>query len=59
MYKDLNHEDVMRVEEKLSKPERQASSVVHDIIKASKVESQVVLIRKDLEDLRKFLFIMN
>jgi hypothetical protein len=33
--------------------------VVQDIIKASKVESQVVLLRKGLEDLRKFLFIMN
>ncbi|RIA89097.1 hypothetical protein C1645_825339 [Glomus cerebriforme] len=59
MYKDLNNEDVMHVEEKLSKLERQASETIHNIVKASQTEDKIVLIRKDLEELRKFLFVMN
>ncbi|KAG9302082.1 hypothetical protein G9A89_021126 [Geosiphon pyriformis] len=59
MYKDLNHEDAMHVEDKLSKLEEKASKVVRDIIKASQVESQIVLVRRDLSNLRKFLFVMN
>uniref|UniRef100_A0A1D1YZY9 Myosin-14 n=1 Tax=Anthurium amnicola TaxID=1678845 RepID=A0A1D1YZY9_9ARAE len=59
MYKDLNNEHVMHVEEKLSKLEGQASKTIQDILKASQVQNQVVLLRKGLEDLRKFLFVMN
>ncbi|CAI2185524.1 2692_t:CDS:1 [Funneliformis geosporum] len=59
MYKDIDHEDAMNVEKKLSKLEEQASKVIRDIIKTSQVESQIVLLRKDLGNLRKFLFIMN
>jgi hypothetical protein len=55
MYKDLNSKDVMHVEEKLSKLERRASETIHNIIKASRMENQVVLLRRDLEELRKFL----
>ncbi|RGB34051.1 hypothetical protein C1646_761013 [Rhizophagus diaphanus] len=59
MYKDLNNKDVMHVEERLAKLERRASETIHNIVKASRMENQVVLLRRDLEDLRKFLFIMN
>ncbi|CAG8504272.1 13045_t:CDS:1 [Acaulospora colombiana] len=59
MYKDLNNKDVMHVEEKLSKLEGSASKTIKDILKASQEQNQVVLLRKYLEDLRKFLFIMN
>ncbi|CAG8620956.1 11475_t:CDS:2, partial [Ambispora gerdemannii] len=55
MYKNLDHEDVMHVENKLGKLEEQASKVVRDIMKASQVESQIVLLRRDLEDLQKFM----
>ncbi|GBB90544.1 hypothetical protein RclHR1_17530002 [Rhizophagus clarus] len=59
MYKDLDNEDVMHVEKKLGKLEERASKVVRDIISASQEKSQIILLRRDLEDLRKFLFIMN
>ncbi|RIA89091.1 hypothetical protein C1645_738901 [Glomus cerebriforme] len=59
MYKDLNNEDVMHVENKLSELERQASETIHNIVSVSQTKDKIVLIRKDLEDLRKFLFIMN
>ncbi|CAG8455068.1 21252_t:CDS:1 [Dentiscutata erythropus] len=59
MYKDLNHNDAMRVEKKLSILEEKASKVVRDIIETSQMKSQIVLLRKDLADLRKFLFIMD
>ncbi|KAG9300651.1 hypothetical protein G9A89_023449 [Geosiphon pyriformis] len=59
MYKNLNHENAMHLEEKLAKLEEKCSTVVRDIIKASQVKSQVVLLRRDLENLRKFLFIMS
>ncbi|CAB4481612.1 hypothetical protein RhiirA5_448560 [Rhizophagus irregularis] len=59
MYKDLNNKDVMHVEERLAKLERRASETIHNIVKASRVENQVVLLRRDLGELRKFLFIMN
>ncbi len=59
MYKDLNYNDVMHVEKELSKLENRASNVIQNIIKTSQTESQVVLFRRDLEDLRKFLFVMN
>ncbi|RHZ47780.1 hypothetical protein Glove_567g27 [Diversispora epigaea] len=59
MYKDLNHEDAENVEKKLAKLEGQSSKVIRDIIEASKGKSHIILLRKDLEDLRKFLFIMN
>ncbi|CAG8518434.1 14504_t:CDS:1 [Acaulospora morrowiae] len=59
MYKDFNNNDVMHVEEKLSKLECRASKTIKDILEASQEQNQVVLLRKDLEDLRKFIFIMN
>ncbi|CAG8629600.1 9054_t:CDS:1 [Paraglomus brasilianum] len=59
MYKDLDNEDVMYVEKKLSTLEGKASRMVRDIINASQTENEIVLIRKHLENLRKFLFIMN
>ncbi|CAG8767003.1 16021_t:CDS:1 [Cetraspora pellucida] len=60
MYKDLNHDDTMRVEKKLANLEEKASNVVREIIiEASQAKSQIVLLRKNLYDLRKFLFIMN
>ncbi|CAG8434266.1 11188_t:CDS:1 [Scutellospora calospora] len=60
LYKDLNHDDTMRVENKLSKLENEASNVVRDIITASQQDkSHIVLLRKNLANLRKFLFIMN
>nr|CAG8602399.1 2600_t:CDS:1 [Entrophospora candida] len=59
MYKDFNHEDAMHVEEKLAKLEGYASKMIRDILKASQVENQIVLLRRDLSNLRKFLFIMN
>ncbi|CAG8457570.1 11955_t:CDS:2 [Diversispora eburnea] len=59
MYKDLNHEDAEHVEKKLANLEGQSSKVIRDIIEASKGKSDVMLLRKDLQDLRKFLFIMN
>src|SRR5690348_8928490 len=43
MYRDLNNENVMHVEDKLRKLERQASKVIRDIINESQVESQVIL----------------
>ncbi|RIB16220.1 hypothetical protein C2G38_2091493 [Gigaspora rosea] len=59
MYKDFNHESVMRVEDKLSKLEMQASEVIRNIVNASQNENQVVLSSTSLDNLRKFLFIMN
>jgi hypothetical protein len=59
MYKDLDHENVMHVEEKFGKLEGRAAKTVKDIISTSREKSEIVLSRKDLEDLRKFLFIMN
>ncbi|CAG8471144.1 3288_t:CDS:2 [Funneliformis mosseae] len=59
MYKDINNEDAMHVEAKLSKLERSVSETIRNIVKTSQMENQVVLLRKDLEDLRKFIFIMN
>ncbi|CAI2178047.1 10662_t:CDS:1 [Funneliformis geosporum] len=59
MYKDINNEDAMHVEEKLSKLEKRASETIRNIVKTSQMENQVVLFRRDLEDLRKFIFIMN
>ncbi|CAG8721835.1 22325_t:CDS:1 [Dentiscutata erythropus] len=59
MYKDFNHENVMRVEDKLSKLEMQASDVIRNIVNASQNENQVVLSSTSLNNLRKFLFIMN
>src|SRR6266540_2378162 len=59
MYKDLEHEDVMRVEKKLATLEMQASNVIHEIVKASQKESQVVLLSTALNNLYKFLFIMD
>ncbi|CAG8471706.1 135_t:CDS:1 [Ambispora leptoticha] len=59
MYKDLDHQDVMHVEDKLSKLEGRASKTIRDIITASQKENQIALLRRDLGDLRKFLFIMN
>ncbi|CAG8739465.1 6022_t:CDS:1, partial [Racocetra persica] len=52
MYKDLNHNDTMRVENKLSKLEEKASKVVKDIIEASQSNGQIVLFRKNVADLR-------
>ncbi|CAG8546830.1 1548_t:CDS:2 [Diversispora eburnea] len=43
MYKDFDHEDMMPVENKLATLEMQASKVIHDIVRASQKESQVVL----------------
>ncbi|CAG8821556.1 12683_t:CDS:2, partial [Racocetra fulgida] len=54
MYKDLNHNDTMRVENKLSKLEEKASKVVKDIIETSQSNGQIVLFRKNVADLRKF-----
>ncbi|RIA86209.1 hypothetical protein C1645_780117 [Glomus cerebriforme] len=59
MYKDFNHEDVMRVESKLAKLEGQVARVIHDIVRTSQKESQIVLLNTDLNDLCKFLFIMD
>ncbi|RHZ47777.1 hypothetical protein Glove_567g22 [Diversispora epigaea] len=59
MYKDLKHEDAEHVEKKLANIEGQSSKVIRDIIEASKEKSDITLLRKDLQDLRKFLFIMN
>ncbi|CAG8716918.1 25992_t:CDS:1 [Dentiscutata erythropus] len=59
MYEDLNNNDTMHVEKKLSILEEKASKVVRDIIETSQTKSQIVLLRKNLADLRKFLFIMN
>ncbi|CAG8457637.1 11959_t:CDS:1 [Diversispora eburnea] len=59
MYKDFNHEDAENVEKKLAKLEGQSSKVIRDIIEVSEREIHITLLRKDLEDLRKFLFIMN
>lgn len=58
MYKDFNHENVMRVEDKLSKLEMQAADVIHNIVNASQKGNQVVLSSTSLDNLRKFLFIM-
>ncbi|RIB23413.1 hypothetical protein C2G38_2072869 [Gigaspora rosea] len=59
MYEDLNHDDKMRVEKKLAVLEEKASKVIRDIIETSQMKSQIILLRKNLADLRKFLFIMN
>ncbi|CAB4422936.1 unnamed protein product [Rhizophagus irregularis] len=59
MYKDFKHEDVMRVEEKLAELERQIAKVIHNIVKISQKESQVVLLNTELNNLLKFLFIMD
>ncbi|CAG8663113.1 12187_t:CDS:1 [Acaulospora morrowiae] len=59
MYKDFNNKDVMHVEERLSKLEGIASKTIKYILKESQEQNQVVLFRKNLEDLRKFIFIMN
>ncbi|CAG8703980.1 14898_t:CDS:1 [Acaulospora morrowiae] len=59
MYKDLNNTDVMHVEEKLSKLEGSVAITIKKILKASQEKNKVVLLRKYLEDLRKFLFVMN
>ncbi|CAG8655007.1 11715_t:CDS:1, partial [Paraglomus brasilianum] len=59
MYKDLNNKDVMYVEKELSKLEGKASLTVRRIINASQTENEIDLVRKHLENLRKFLFIMN
>ncbi|CAG8665941.1 4351_t:CDS:1 [Funneliformis caledonium] len=59
MYKDINNEDAMHVEAKLSKLERSVSETIRNIVKTSQMENQVILLRKNLEDLRKFIFIMN
>ncbi|CAG8440861.1 1001_t:CDS:1 [Dentiscutata heterogama] len=59
MYIDLNNENAMHVEKELSVLEGKASKVIRDIIEKSQSESQIVLFRKDLSELRKFLFIMD
>ncbi|CAG8460524.1 1248_t:CDS:1 [Paraglomus occultum] len=59
MYKDLDNKDVMYVEKELSKLEEKASHMIKDIINASQTKNEIVLVRKNLENLRKFLFIMN
>ncbi|CAG8771315.1 9904_t:CDS:1 [Dentiscutata erythropus] len=59
MYKDLNHDDTMRVEKKLAILEEKASKVIRDIIETSQTKSRIVLLRKNISDLRKFLFIMS
>ncbi|KAF0483163.1 hypothetical protein F8M41_023331 [Gigaspora margarita] len=60
MYKDLNHDDTMHVERKLANLEEKASKVVKDIIiEASQTNGKIILLRKNLADLCKFLFIMN
>ncbi|CAG8738122.1 11371_t:CDS:1 [Dentiscutata erythropus] len=59
MYEDFNHENVMQVEKKLCKLETQASDVIHNIVNASQKENQVILSSTSLDNLRKFLFIMN
>ncbi|KAF0501270.1 hypothetical protein F8M41_020049 [Gigaspora margarita] len=59
MYEDFNHNDKMRVEKKLAVLEEKASKVIRDIIEPSQIKSQIILLRKNLADLRKFLFIMN
>ncbi|CAG8729855.1 14054_t:CDS:1, partial [Acaulospora morrowiae] len=59
MYKDLNNKDVMHVEEKLSKLEGMASKTIKRILEESQEQNKVVLFRKNLEALRKFIFIMN
>ncbi|CAG8625217.1 9359_t:CDS:2 [Scutellospora calospora] len=47
------------IEIKLSDLERRASNVIRDIVNASQKDCQVVLSSNDLDDLRKFLFIMD
>ncbi|RHZ71994.1 hypothetical protein Glove_248g33 [Diversispora epigaea] len=59
MYKDFDDKDVMRVEKKLATLEMQASKVIHDILRASQKENQVVLLSVELNNLYKFLFIMD
>ncbi|KAF0556432.1 hypothetical protein F8M41_015345 [Gigaspora margarita] len=59
MYIDLNNEKVMHIENELSVLERKASKVIRDIIEKSQNECQISLLRKDLNNLRKFLFIMD
>ncbi|CAG8808964.1 23987_t:CDS:2, partial [Dentiscutata erythropus] len=57
--KYLNNEKVMHVENELSFLERKASKIIRNILEKSQNESQIVLLRKDLNNLRKFLFIMG
>ncbi|CAG8509599.1 hypothetical protein C2G38_2072864 [Gigaspora rosea] len=59
MYEDLNHDNKMHVEKKLAVLEERASKVIKDVIETSQMNSQIVLLRKNLNDLRKFLFIMD
>ena len=60
MYKDINHEDMMYVENKLSDLKCQVANVIQNIIETSNNQDEkIVLLRKDLEVLCKFFFIIN
>lgn len=60
LYKDArNPDDVMELEKKLSVLESKAGRAISDIHKTIGVSQRAILRRGDLEDLRRFLFIMH